>query len=107
MFREFINTDKASRLMSGEVIGPGAPSLEIEVRRSHIVEDGYKQLRSVGSRIKGSVRVTFLNDCGLPEAGLDYGGLFKEFLTDIAKAAFSPEWVTFISSNITCYDCVL
>uniref|UniRef100_A0A7N0UAZ7 HECT-type E3 ubiquitin transferase n=1 Tax=Kalanchoe fedtschenkoi TaxID=63787 RepID=A0A7N0UAZ7_KALFE len=95
MFREFINTDKASRLMVGEVVGPGAPSLEIEVRRSHIVEDGFKQLRSIGSRFKSSIRVSFLNDCGLPEAGLDYGGLFKEFLTDMAKAAFSPEYGLF------------
>ncbi|CAM8916889.1 unnamed protein product [Rhodiola kirilowii] len=95
MFREFINMDKSSRLMAGEIAGPGAPSLEIEVRRSHIIEDGFKQLRSVGPRIKGAIRVSFLNDCGLPEAGLDYGGLFKEFLTDIAKAAFSPEYGLF------------
>jgi ubiquitin-protein ligase E3 B len=36
------------------------------------------------------VNVSFVNELGLAEAGLDYGGLFKEFLTDLAKAAFDP-----------------
>ena len=39
----------------------------------------------------GSIHVSFVSECGLLKAGLDYGGLSKEFLTDISKAAFSPE----------------
>lgn len=91
MFREFIMMDKASRKMAGEVAGPGSRSIEIVVRRGHIVEDGFQQLNSLGSRLKSSIHVSFLSECGLPEAGLDYGGLSKEFLTDISKAAFAPE----------------
>jgi ubiquitin-protein ligase E3 B len=91
MFREFINMDKVSRKMAGEFTGPGSRAVEIVVRRSHIVEDGFQQLNSLGSRLKSSIHVSFVSECGLPEAGLDYGGLSKEFLTDISKSAFSPE----------------
>lgn len=91
MFREFIKMDKASRKMAGEISEPGSRAIEIYVRRGHIVEDGFRQLNSLGSRLKSSIHVSFVSECGLPEAGLDYGGLSKEFLTDISKAAFSPE----------------
>lgn len=91
MFREFIEMDKASRKMAGEVDGPASQSVAIVVRRGHIVEDGFRQLNSLGPKLKSSIHVSFVSESGLPEAGLDYGGLSKEFLTDISKAAFSPE----------------
>ncbi|KAL6273591.1 hypothetical protein ACE6H2_024283 [Prunus campanulata] len=99
MFREFIKMDKASRKMAGEVAGPGSRSVEIVVRRGHIVEDGFRQLNSLGSRLKSSIHVSFVSECGLPEAGLDYGGLSKEFLTDISKAAFAPEYGLFSQTS--------
>lgn len=91
MFRELIKMDKVSRRMAGEVGGPSPGSVEIVIRRDHIVEDGFRQLNSLGSRLKSCINVSFVSECGLPEAGLDYGGLSKEFLTDISKKAFDPE----------------
>ncbi|KAL5740695.1 hypothetical protein ACOSQ2_029875 [Xanthoceras sorbifolium] len=99
MFREFINMDKVSRKMAGEVAGPGSRSIEIVVRRGHVVEDGFQQLNSLGSRLKSSIHVSFVSESGLPEAGLDYGGLSKEFLTDISKSAFAPEYGLFSQSS--------
>ncbi|KAK3010125.1 hypothetical protein RJ639_010724 [Escallonia herrerae] len=99
MFREFISMDKVSRRMAGEVVGPGPQSVEIVIRRGHIVEDGFRQLNSLGSRLKSSIHVSFVSECGLPEAGLDYGGLSKEFLTEIAKAAFMPEYGLFSQTS--------
>ncbi|KAF4403288.1 hypothetical protein G4B88_007934 [Cannabis sativa] len=99
MFREFIEMDKASRKMAGEVDGPPSRSVGIVVRRGHIVEDGYRQLNSLGPRLKSSIHVSFVSDSGLPEAGLDYGGLSKEFLTDISKAAFAPEYGLFSQTS--------
>ncbi|XP_057818767.2 E3 ubiquitin-protein ligase UPL7 isoform X1 [Cryptomeria japonica] len=98
MFREFVKADKASRRMMGEVAGPGPGSIEIAVRRDHIVEDGFNQLNLLGSKLKSCINVSFVNECGLPEAGLDYGGLFKEFLTDLAKAAFDPRYGLFLQT---------
>ncbi|XP_043697207.1 E3 ubiquitin-protein ligase UPL7 [Telopea speciosissima] len=99
MFREFIKSDKDSRRMAGEVARPGPGSIEIVVRRGHIVEDGFRQLNSLGSKLKSGIHVSFVSECGLPEAGLDYGGLSKEFLTDISKAAFDPEYGLFSQTS--------
>lgn len=99
MFREFIKMDKASRKMAGEISEPGSRAIEIVVRRGHIVEDGFRQLNSLGSKLKSSIHVSFVSECGLTEAGLDYGGLSKEFLTDISKEAFSPEYGLFSQTS--------
>ncbi|KAL8245218.1 hypothetical protein R6Q59_011476 [Mikania micrantha] len=99
MFRELISMDKVSRRMAGEIVGPGPQAVEVVIRRSHIVDDGFQQLNSLGSRLKSSIHVSFVSECGLPEAGLDYGGLSKEFLTDIAKAAFSPDYGLFTQTS--------
>ncbi|KAK0585629.1 hypothetical protein LWI29_031580 [Acer saccharum] len=99
MFREFINMDKVTRKMAGEFAGPGSRSIEIVVRRGHVVEDGFRQLNSLGSRLKSSIHVSFVSESGLPEAGLDYGGLSKEFLTDISKSAFSHEYGLFSQTS--------
>ncbi|KAE9621789.1 putative aminoacyltransferase, E1 ubiquitin-activating enzyme [Lupinus albus] len=99
MFREFIKMDKNSRKMAGEISEPGSRAIEVVVRRGHIVEDGFRQLNSLGSKLKSSIHVSFVSECGLPEAGLDYGGLSKEFLTDISKAAFTPEYGLFSQTS--------
>lgn len=91
MFRELIKLDKVSRRVTGEVSEPGSSSIGIIVRRDHIIEDGYKQLNFLGPKLKSCINVSFISESGLPEAGLDYGGLSKEFLTDLSKAAFDPE----------------
>lgn len=90
MFREFIRLDKGSLGLTTAVAGRGPGVVEIVVRRDHVVEDGFRQLSSLGSGLKFSINVSFVSASGLPEAGLDYGGLSKEFLTDIARAAFDP-----------------
>ncbi|KAG2406127.1 E3 ubiquitin-protein [Vigna angularis] len=99
IFREFIKMDKASRKMAGEISEPGSRAIEIVIRRGHIVEDGFRQLNSLGSRLKSSIHVSFVSECGLLEAGLDYGGLSKEFLTDLSKAAFAPEYGLFSQTS--------
>lgn len=100
IFREFVKSDKMSRKMAGEVVGPGPGSIEIAIRRDHLVEDGFTQLNPLGAKLKSGINVSFVNEHGLPEAGLDYGGLFKEFLTDLAKAAFDPGYGLFTQTTI-------
>ncbi|KAH6558476.1 hypothetical protein KP509_1Z062300 [Ceratopteris richardii] len=99
IFREFVKADKASRKMAGEFMGPGPGSIEVVIRRDHLVEDAFAQLNPLGSRFKSAINVSFVNEHGLSEAGLDYGGLFKEFLTDLAKAAFDPGYGLFIQKE--------
>ncbi|KAL0426474.1 UNVERIFIED_CONTAM: E3 ubiquitin-protein ligase UPL7 [Sesamum latifolium] len=99
MFREFISMDKVSRRLAGEGTGPGSRSIEVVIRRGHIFEDGLQQLNSLGSRLKSAIHVSFVSESGLPEAGLDYGGLSKEFLTDLSKVAFSAEYGLFCQTS--------
>ncbi|KAJ3674665.1 hypothetical protein LUZ60_005281 [Juncus effusus] len=96
IFREFIKQDKISNQLGGP--GP-SNTVEIVIRRDKIIEDGMRQLNSIGPRLKSSIHVSFVSECGLPEAGLDYGGLSKEFLTDLAKAAFNPEFGLFTQTS--------
>jgi ubiquitin-protein ligase E3 C len=36
------------------------------------------------------MRIQMMNTAGLNEAGIDGGGLFREFLTELLKTAFDP-----------------
>ena len=36
------------------------------------------------------MRITLLNAVGLNEAGIDGGGVFREFLSELLKTAFDP-----------------
>lgn len=52
--------------------------------------------------IKGVIRVKFVNDLGVDEAGIDQDGVFKEFLEEIIKKVFNPALNLFrvIPSNV-------
>lgn len=55
------------------------------------MEDGYRQLAMLPSQaLKGVIRVRFVNEQGLAEAGIDQDGVFKEFLEEIIKKVFDP-----------------
>lgn len=46
------------------------------------------RLNSLGSSLKGTVEIVFIDQFGEEEAGIDGGGVFKEFLTSLVKEAF-------------------
>lgn len=60
----------------------GPRPIEITVRRTDLIGDGFSALHSAGSAIKGRLMVTFINQHGALEAGIDHGGLVKEFLEE-------------------------
>ncbi|XP_041977850.1 ubiquitin-protein ligase E3B [Aricia agestis] len=71
--------------------GATARSTLVTVRRARLVEDGYRQLAALPSRaLRGVVRVRFINEQGLDEAGIDQDGVFKEFLEETIKRVFDP-----------------
>ncbi|KAL7071225.1 hypothetical protein ACQ4LE_009425 [Meloidogyne hapla] len=83
LFRKFIQQDKESFSNSNTII---------TVERSRIIEDGYRQLGGINTQtLKGVIRVKFINQQGLDEAGIDQDGVFKEFLEQILKKVFVPE----------------
>jgi ubiquitin-protein ligase E3 C len=64
---------------------------KIEIHRDRLYEDSMEQLNHLGSKLKRRIQVTFINQHGAQEAGIDGGGVFKEFLDDLIKDGFSIE----------------
>lgn len=72
------------------------PRMRIRVRRDRIVEDAFAALNSLQEEaLQGLIRVTFVNEFGAEEAGVDGGGLFKDFMESITKAAFDIQYGLF------------
>ncbi|XGW17661.1 hypothetical protein V3C99_002337 [Haemonchus contortus] len=82
LFRKFVSADKSSIESSATLI---------TVARNRLVEDGYRQLSMLSTRaLKSTIRVKFVNQQGLDEAGIDQDGVFKEFLELTIKQVFDP-----------------
>jgi ubiquitin-protein ligase E3 C len=41
------------------------------------------------------IRVTFVNELGVEEAGVDGGGIFKDFMENVTKVAFAIQYGLF------------
>ena len=61
----------------------GSPPLKVTIHRSSLLQDGWAALHMEGQSLKGRLVVSFINEQGMLEAGLDYGGLVKEFLEQV------------------------
>ncbi|CAD7088328.1 unnamed protein product [Hermetia illucens] len=67
------------------------PSIQFVVRRSHLYEDAFDKLRPENEPdLRHRFRVQFISSIGLEEVGVDGGGLFREFLSELIKTAFDP-----------------
>ena len=55
------------------------------IRRSHLLEDGYRALHDLGDQLKGRVAIEFVDANGATEPGVDGGGLFREFVSQLIK----------------------
>lgn len=61
----------------------GRGALRITIRRDALLEDALHALGGVGSAIKCNLHVTFIGEHGGQEAGIDQGGLQKEFMEEV------------------------
>ncbi|SSD60565.1 uncharacterized protein SCODWIG_02326 [Saccharomycodes ludwigii] len=75
--------------------------IEATISREHILENAYDAFNSVGELLKDQLALTFTNEVGGIEAGIDGGGLTKEFLTGICEEGFKnrPELFKNNSNN--------
>ncbi|XP_061907238.1 ubiquitin-protein ligase E3B [Entelurus aequoreus] len=90
LFRNIVTKEKES-LGLVETSSASPHVTHITIRRSRMLEDGYDQLRRLPvNSMKGVIRVKFVNDLGVDEAGIDQDGVFKEFLEEIIKKVFNP-----------------
>jgi hypothetical protein len=90
----------------------------VHIRRALLLEDGIRAFDDAAERLRGPIKVCllffvsyfscdlsshlctrqvmFVNDSGLPEAGIDAGGVFKEFLSSLVERAFDANLGLFL-----------
>ncbi|CAE6463079.1 unnamed protein product [Rhizoctonia solani] len=97
VFRQYVTNDwkdVAQRVRSGEFDMSnhrGRSRANAVVRRGRVAEDGFKALSSMRKDMKLPIAITFVDKWGNEEAGIDGGGVFKEFLTSLAKEVFDSD----------------
>ncbi|XP_014775603.1 ubiquitin-protein ligase E3C [Octopus bimaculoides] len=66
-------------------------SINIKIRRNYIYEDAFEKLSEENEpNLKLRLRVRLVNSAGIDEAGIDGGGLSREFLSELLKTGFDP-----------------
>lgn len=73
------------------------PQTHLTVRRTHLYEDAFDKLSPENEpNLRTRFRVQMINEHQLEEAGIDGGGIFREFLSELIKRAFDPNRGFFI-----------
>ncbi|CAJ0585555.1 unnamed protein product, partial [Mesorhabditis spiculigera] len=93
MFEEMLENDKDQHGISSTDRGhPMGRRIEVTVRRQSLYEDALDglSLRNAAD-MRYPMRVHMVNWAGLDEAGIDGGGIFREFLSELVRTAFDPE----------------
>lgn len=86
--------------ISGIMFGGMSRDRFIVVHRGRVLEDAFAALglRRSDVDVKKRIRISFVNEFGENEAGIDGGGVFKEFLECIIKESISPAMGLFEST---------
>ncbi|KAF8885801.1 hypothetical protein BD779DRAFT_1532475 [Infundibulicybe gibba] len=58
----------------------------VHVRRGNVSQDGFDKLGD--ANLKSPIEITFIDQFGQEEAGIDGGGVFKEFFTSLCMEVF-------------------
>ncbi|KUI69701.1 hypothetical protein VM1G_05521 [Cytospora mali] len=116
IFRQFVHLDKIRRreghvepdqwrmsVMQG-VRDPGRARDVLgrhhaKVRRGRVFEDAFEQFYELRDGLKEPIQITFVDQFDIPEAGIDGGGVTKEFLMSVTKEAFTNDSELFVANN--------
>ena len=60
-----------------------------KVRRDHTFADAFEKFYELGEGFKEPIQITFVDQFDTEEAGIDGGGVTKEFLTSVTNEAFA------------------
>ncbi|KAG4258376.1 ubiquitin-protein ligase E3 C [Fusarium proliferatum] len=92
IFRHFIQLDRLQRGEGSQPFfaGPFAKH-HAQISRKSLFDDAYKQFYEIGDDLKGPIQITFVDQFGAAEAGIDGGGVTKEFLISVSTEAFGAE----------------
>ncbi|KAI8408508.1 hypothetical protein FOFC_11453 [Fusarium oxysporum] len=92
IFRHFIQLDRQQRGDNSQSFfaGPYAKH-HAQISRNRLFDDAYKQFYEIGEGLKDPIQITFVDQFGTAEAGIDGGGVTKEFLISVTTEAFGAE----------------
>ncbi|GMT14871.1 hypothetical protein PFISCL1PPCAC_6168 [Pristionchus fissidentatus] len=92
MLKELIMEDKDKH--------SGKAMIDVSVRRTHLYEDALSDLsQKNASSLRVPLRVSMKNWAGMSEAGIDGGGIFREFLTEVVKEGLDINRGLFTHTN--------
>ncbi|KAJ4473402.1 hypothetical protein C8J55DRAFT_519409 [Lentinula edodes] len=117
IFRNFIHMDLAgrrtSRSRSTQPINPwasfnamndmrnafraGERQQTVTIRRGSVAQDGFDHLGDAD--LKNPIQIVFIDQFGAEEAGIDGGGVFKEFFTSLCKEVFDTDRGLWLSNE--------
>ncbi|CAL8126160.1 unnamed protein product [Orchesella dallaii] len=87
VWHQMIYTDQMDRHADGSPFG----RQRVEIRRAYLYEDAFEKLSPENvPDLRTDVRISLVNVVGVQEAGVDGGGLLREFLTEVTKAGVDP-----------------
>ncbi|KAL1895757.1 ubiquitin-protein ligase (E3) [Ceratocystis pirilliformis] len=61
---------------------------DVRIKRQELFESAFDELWKVGAGLKNPLHITFVDHFGATEAGIDGGGVTKEFLISLTSEAF-------------------
>ncbi|KAI9863976.1 MAG: hypothetical protein M1824_006014 [Vezdaea acicularis] len=107
IFREFVHLDQVKRrggyvdpdqwrMSQAHSHRPDATDIgkhNAEIRRTDVFADAYDQFYPLGEGLKEPIQISFVDRFDLNEAGIDGGGVTKEFLTSVTSEAFSSDYM--------------
>lgn len=88
IFRQFVQLDRDRREGDSQVPIHLFARHNVNIRRGQLFEDAFDELYKIGDGLKDQIHVTFVDQFDTPEAGIDGGGVTKEFLTSVTSEAF-------------------
>ncbi|GFR45588.1 hypothetical protein Agub_g6983 [Astrephomene gubernaculifera] len=99
LLRALLAEDRARGRWEQPVSAGGVPPIKVTIHRSSLMEDAYRGLAARGEGIKARLQVKFINESGLEEAGLDFGGLQKELLERVVAAGLDAQYGLFTCTS--------
>jgi ubiquitin-protein ligase E3 C len=91
IFRGFIDRDRARNSHGRFGIFDPEDIPQASIKRDNILADAFENLSGLSKTgWKSPFHIQMVDQFGMPEVGIDGGGLTKEFLTAVVKEAFDP-----------------
>ncbi|KAJ0160750.1 putative E3 ubiquitin protein ligase [Colletotrichum tanaceti] len=115
IFRQFVYLDKHRRregmdadqwrmtMLHNPLRSPGTSAAgrhHGKIRRGQVFQDAFEQFYELGEGLKEPIQIQFVDQFDTVEAGIDGGGVTKEFLTSVTTEAFGQmDGISLFSAN--------